>query len=100
LWNAAAFYLFLLHWPPAVSSLAIALLIALTFVPFNVVHPVRVVRLRGLPLSLIALWSVLAVIAIASDFDVGVLLKVGLCAIAVYIVASDAVIRLVRSFAT
>src|ERR1700761_2801515 len=37
LWNAAAFYLFLLQLPPALSSLAVAVLIVLTFVPFNVV---------------------------------------------------------------
>ena len=54
LWNAAAFYLFLLHPPPALSSLVVAVLIVLTFVPFNVMHPVRVERLRGLTLSLIA----------------------------------------------
>src|SRR6202048_4156476 len=36
LWNGAAFYLFLLHLPPMVASLGIAILIALTFVPFNV----------------------------------------------------------------
>ena len=46
LWNAAAFYLFLLHPPPWLASLAVAVLIVLTFVPFNVLHPVRVVRLR------------------------------------------------------
>ena len=55
LWNAAAFYLFLLHPRPWLASLAVALLIVLTFVPFNVLHPVRVVRLRGLTLSLIGL---------------------------------------------
>src|ERR1700712_2010936 len=44
LWNAAAFYLFLLHMPPALSTLAVAALIALTFVPIHVLHPVRVVR--------------------------------------------------------
>src|ERR1700680_1132792 len=42
LWNAAAFYLFLLHLPPVLSTLAVAALIALTFVPFHVVHPIRV----------------------------------------------------------
>src|ERR1700680_1473662 len=42
LWNAAAFYLFLLHLPPALSSLAVAVLIASTFAPFQVVHPIRV----------------------------------------------------------
>src|SRR3954454_20553121 len=51
LWNAAAFYLFLLHLPPALSSFAVAILIVLTFVPLHVIHPVRVVRLRRLPLS-------------------------------------------------
>src|ERR1700710_1026844 len=54
LWNAAAFYLFLLHLPPALGSLGIAVLIALTFAPFHTIHPMRVVRLRGLTLSLIA----------------------------------------------
>src|SRR3954464_91932 len=65
LWNAAAFYLFLLHLPPGLSSLAIAILIALTFAPIHVIHPVRVVRLRRLTLSLLAIWAVLAVTTLA-----------------------------------
>jgi phosphatidylcholine synthase len=97
LWNVAAFYLFLLHLPPALSSLGIAVLIALTFAPFHVVHPVRVVRLRWLTLLLIAVWAVLAVITLANDFEAGMPVTIVLCAIAAYIVASDAAIRLVRS---
>src|ERR1700709_2819719 len=53
LWNAAAFYLFLLHLPPGLSSLAIAVLILLPFVPLHVLHPDRVVRLRWLTLWLL-----------------------------------------------
>jgi phosphatidylcholine synthase len=98
LWNAAAFYLFLLHLPPALGSLGIAILIVLTFAPFNVLHPIRVVRLRGLTLSLVAIWAVLVGIALADDFNPGAPVTVGLCAIAVYIVASDAAIRFARSF--
>jgi phosphatidylcholine synthase len=98
LWNAAAFYLFLLHLPPALASLAVAALIVLTFVPFNVVHPVRVARLRGLTLSLLGIWAVLGIIVLASNFDVGAPITIALCAIAAYIVGSDAAIRLVRSF--
>src|SRR6202049_1466645 len=64
LWNAAAFYLFLLHLPPVLSTLAVAALIALTFVPFHVVHPIRVMRLRGLTLSLLGVWAVLAMITL------------------------------------
>ena len=96
LWNAAAFYLFLLHLPPAVSSLGIAILIALTFAPFHVLHPIRVVRLRWLTLWLLAAWAVLAIYALAYDFNVGAPIIVGLCAIAAYIVGSDAVIRLTK----
>jgi phosphatidylcholine synthase len=98
LWNAAAFYLFLLRWPPALSSLVVAVLIVLTFVPFHVLHPIRVVRLRSLTLSLLALWALLAMYTLASDFDVGAPVTIALCAIAAYIAGSDAVIRLARSF--
>ena len=97
LWNAAAFYLFLLQLPPALSTLLVVVLIALTFVPFHVIHPVRVVRLRGLTLSLIGVWAVLVMVTLAYDFNVAAPVTIALCAIAVYVVASDAVIRAVRS---
>jgi phosphatidylcholine synthase len=97
LWNAAAFYLFLLHLSPAISSLIVAILIVLTFVPFHVLHPVRVVRLRGLTLTLVAIWAALVVYALANNFNAGTIVTVALCAIAAWIAGSDAVIRLLRS---
>jgi phosphatidylcholine synthase len=98
LWNAAAFYLFLLHLPPALSSLAVAALIAATFLPFYVLHPVRTVRLRWLTLALIVLWGVLLIYTLLNDFDVGAGVTAALCLIALYVVASDTAIRLLRSF--
>ncbi len=98
LWNAAAFYLFLLHSPPVLSSVAIAVLIVLTFVPFHVLHPVRVVRLRWLTLVADGRLGVLAMYTLARDFDVGAPIIAGLCAIAAYVVGSDAVIRHCKSF--
>ena len=100
LWNIAAFYLFLLHLPPALSSLGVAVLIVLTFAPFHVLHPVRVARLRWLTLLLIGVWGVLAVVALVNDFHVNASVTAGLCAIAAYVVGSDAAIRLVRSLNT
>lgn len=97
LWNIAAFYLFLLRWPPAASSLAMAALIVLTFMPFHVVHPVRVARLRWLTLPLIAAGTVLAMVTLIKDFEPGTTVTVALCAIGVYVVGSDTAIRLVRS---
>jgi phosphatidylcholine synthase len=99
LWNAAAFYLFLLHWPPLLSTLLVAVLVVMTFVPLHVLHPVRVVRLRWLTLSLIVIWALLGIYALVMDFDVSIAVKVSLCAIALYVVGSDAVIRLARSLA-
>ena len=97
LWNIAAFYLFLLHLPPALSTLGIAILIVLTFVPFHVLHPIRVVRLRWLTLSMIGAWTALVMVALTNDFQAGTAVTAVLCAIAVYIVGCDAAIRFVRS---
>ena len=96
LWNAAAFYLFLLRPLPVTSTLGIATLIVLTFVPIYVLHPVRVKRLRGLNLSLIAVWAALAILTIAMDFNVAMPVTVVLCAIALYVICGNAVIRVLR----
>jgi phosphatidylcholine synthase len=96
LWNAAAFYLFLLKPSPLWGSIAVAALIVLTFVPLHVIHPVRVARLRVLNLALIAIWAVLAIATLLHGFDVAWPVTAALCAIAFYIVCGDAVIRLLR----
>lgn len=97
LWNIAALYLFLLHPPPLLGSLGILALIVLTFVPFHVVHPLRVMRLRRLTLTLMAMWGALMIYTLVNDFNVGAGVTFVLCAIALYVVASDAAIRLLRS---
>lgn len=96
LWNAAAFYLFLLQPPPMVATFAIAALIVLTFAPIHVVHPVRVKRLRALTLALVAAWAALAAAALVEDFDVGWVVKAALCAIAAYVVLVDSLLRILR----
>ena len=98
LWNVAAFYLFLLHPSPALATLGVAVLIALTFAPFHVLHPIRVVRLRWLTLWLLAAWAVLRRIPLSATSPSGIPITVGLCAIAVYVAGSDAVIRKLKSF--
>jgi phosphatidylcholine synthase len=96
LWNVAAFYLFLLHMSPLLSTLGMAALIVLTFVPIRVLHPVRVRRLRGLSLLLMAIWAILAILTIVRDFNVAMPVTAALCAIALYVVCGDAVIRVLR----
>src|SRR5262245_12322895 len=71
LWNAAAFYLFVLKPSPWLAAAAVAALAILTFVPFKFVHPFRVERLRILNITAVVVWSALASIAIVRDLDGG-----------------------------
>ncbi len=87
-------YVYLVLVIPA--SLGVFALIVLTFVPLHVLHPVRVTRLRAFNLALMGLWAVLAIVTLVQDFDVSVAITAALCAIAVYIVCGDTIIRLLR----
>jgi phosphatidylcholine synthase len=87
LWNAVAFYLFLLKPAPAISATAVVLLAALSFAPFKFLHPLRVRRLRVLNIAALALWFVLAVIALVHDLDPGPWVAGGLVVIALYLIA-------------
>jgi phosphatidylcholine synthase len=84
LWNLAAFYLLLLRPDPWTSAAVVAILAALSFVPFPFVHPVRVARLRRLSLVLVVVWSALAAIALIRDLAPGPLVTSALCAVALY----------------
>jgi phosphatidylcholine synthase len=86
LWNVAAFYLFLLKPSPWLGAALIAALAALTFVPFHVVHPLRIAHLRLLTTAALVLWGVLAAFAVAKNLDPGIGTVAGLCVLAVYFV--------------
>jgi phosphatidylcholine synthase len=86
LWNIAAFYLFLLKLPPWLGGFAVIALAALTFVPFHVVHPIRIQHLRGLTIAATVLGAVLAIVAIAANLAPGLWTVTLLCGLAVYFV--------------
>jgi phosphatidylcholine synthase len=87
LWNAVAFYLFLLKLAPWLAALCVALLAVLTFVPFKFVHPMRVARMRALTISALVLWLLLAFLAVLDDLDPGPWVAGGLAVLAVYFVS-------------
>ncbi len=87
LWNAVAFYLFVLKLPPWVAAAVVALLAVATFLPFKFLHPMRVKRLRAINIAVVALWSVLALIALFRDLAPGPWVAGGLVVIAaIYLV--------------
>ncbi len=87
-WNVAAFYLFLLKPSPWIAAGIILVLAALTFAPVRFIHPLRVVRRRALHITLLAVWSLLALAAVARGLDPESWIVVALCAIAVYFLAA------------
>ena len=83
-WNLAAFYLYLLEPPEWAAALAIFALAGLSFAPIRFVHPLRVKHWRKINVSLLALWAVLAFVAIVEDLSPGLYVTVPLSLIAVY----------------
>jgi len=86
LWNVAAFYLFLLKPAPWFGAVLIAVLAALTFMPFHVVHPVRIAHLRALTTGALIVWALLAIFAVARNLQPGTWALAGLCLLAIYFV--------------
>jgi phosphatidylcholine synthase len=84
LWNAAAFYLFLLKLNSWLATAVVAILAVLTFVPFKFVHPFRVARLRGVTGLMVIAWSALAAIALMRNLDPGPWVTGGLVLAAMY----------------
>jgi phosphatidylcholine synthase len=83
-WNLVAFYLYLLAPPPWVAAGMVAALAALTFVPIQFVHPLRVRHLRILNIALLAVWAGLAVVALAQDLEPGPYVTMPLAIVAIY----------------
>lgn len=84
LWNVAAFYLFVLKPSPALAAFIVGALAVLTFTPFKFLHPMRVARMRAVNIAALALWSVLALIAVIRDLDPGPWVAGGLVVIGAY----------------
>ena len=87
LWNVAAFYLFVLKPQPLPAAVSVAMLAVFTFMPFHVLHPLRIAHLRALTLAAIGVWALLASYAIVKNLDPGIWTQAGLCILAIYFVA-------------
>lgn len=88
LWNAVAFYLFLLKPSPWIGAAGVAILLMLTFVPLRFLHPVRVARWRYLNIALLVLWALLGAAALAQNLDPAPWVTIGLCATGIYFIAA------------
>ncbi len=67
-WNMVVFTLFVIQPSEMAASIVVFVSVILTFLPINFLHPVRVVRLRALNLTVFALWSALSITALFMHF--------------------------------
>jgi phosphatidylcholine synthase len=84
LWNAAAFYLFVLKAPPWLNAIAVIVLVILSFAPFMFLHPMRVVRMRATSIAALVAWSLLAFLAIWDDLSPAFWVTAGLVVVGLY----------------
>jgi phosphatidylcholine synthase len=87
IWNVAVFYLFVLKPQPLPATVSIVMLAVFTFIPFPVMHPMRIAHLRAVTLAALAAWALLAAYAVATDLNPGFWTQAGLCFLAIYFVA-------------
>jgi phosphatidylcholine synthase len=83
-WNVIAFYLLLFRPEPWLAAATVAAFAVLTFLPIRFVHPFRVTRLRWLTVGLLALWAVLAFVAVWQELEPPFWVNAVLCVLAIY----------------
>jgi phosphatidylcholine synthase len=93
LWNAIAFYLFVLKPPAVLAAVLILALVVMTFLPLRVIHPFRVVQLRMVNVIALVLWSALAFYALLANLDPGPWVAWPLVAIGVYFLGAGFFVR-------
>lgn len=84
IWNIVAFYFFAFVPGQAIVSFVIVVLVALTFVRWPWVHPVRVRALRTVTLGVAALWCLTAIWIVWQGFPATSVQRVILLAVVVY----------------
>jgi len=84
IWNLAAFYLYLIEPPEWAAAIAVVVLAALSFAPIKFLHPLRVRHWRLFNVALLAVWALLAFIAVVQDLAPGIYVTAALSIIAVY----------------
>jgi len=94
-WNMVVFTFFAVQ-PNEITAFALVVFCAVaTFLPIKFLHPVRVVRLRLLNLSVFALWSLLSLTALFMAFQAPFWVKWGIVLSGLYLFAIGAILQLV-----
>src|SRR5690606_1134070 len=84
-WNMVVFTLFVIGVGEYTAFAVVLVAAVLTFVPINFLHPVRVVRLRPLNLTVFFAWCMFGMVALLQDMRAGEVVRYGIGATALYL---------------
>ena len=95
-WNAVVYLLMIYRPAEAVTVAIIAAFAVTTFAPVEFVHPVRVRRFRVLTLLVTGAWAVLAILALTSNLDPVLPIKVALAVTSIYLALIGMILQATR----
>ncbi|WP_420962399.1 phosphatidylcholine synthase [Brucella sp. IR073] len=92
-WNMLVFTLFIVKPGEWVAFGIVVVSAILSFVPLNFLHPVRVVRLRPVNLTIFLAWCALGVVAICYALDAPLWVRIGISVTGLYLYCIGAVMQ-------
>src|SRR5690606_7900756 len=84
-WNMIVFTLFVIQPGELISFAVVVIAAILSFVPVFFLHPVRVMRLRTVNLSVFAAWCVLGMVALVQNMEADYWIRVAMAATSLYL---------------
>jgi len=92
-WNMLVFSFFVINPAEMTAFIIVLFAVFATFLPINFLHPVRVMRLRTINLTVFAIWSLLGAMALLMHFDTPEWLKWVMMAAGFYLLVIGAVLQ-------
>jgi len=92
-WNMVVFTLFVLKPGEQIAFAVVLISAILTFTPLHYLHPVRVVRLRPVNLTIFLLWCALGLVALAQDMEASLPVRIGIALTGLYLYFIGAVMQ-------
>ncbi len=92
-WNMLVFTFFVIEPSETTAFIVVLVAVVMTFLPINFLHPVRVIRLRTINLTVFAVWSALSGYALLLHFQSPLWLKWAVTLTGLYLFAIGAVLQ-------
>nr|WP_250157204.1 phosphatidylcholine/phosphatidylserine synthase [Tianweitania aestuarii] len=84
-WNMVVFTLFVIQPGEYVSFAVVVLSAIFTFIPMSFLHPVRVVRLRNINLTIFLIWCAISVLALLQNMNSPEWVKIAMAVTGIYL---------------